>query len=151
MPPAPVVRAAGPEDLAVVVSLYRQLYRELDVQPDAAVRRAWTATLATPGRTVLLAEVGGRPVGTADVSVVANAARAGRPTLVVENLVVDVAHRRTGVGRALLDAARAHGEAAGCAKLQLSTDDPGAFAFYEAAGLRHAARTYKLYLGTADG
>jgi GNAT superfamily N-acetyltransferase len=50
------------------------------------------------------------------------------------------------VGRALLDAARARGRAAGCYKVQLSADAPDAFAFYEAAGLRPTARTYKAYL-----
>ncbi len=76
----------------------------------------------------------------------ANAARAGRPYLLVENVVVDRAHRRAGVGRALLDAARARGRAGGCYKVQLSAADPEASAFYEAAGLRPTARTYKAYL-----
>jgi GNAT superfamily N-acetyltransferase len=98
---------------------------------------------------VLLAEVGGAVVGTADLTVLANAARAGRPYLVVEKAVVDAGARRAGVGRALLAAAHAHGEAAGCCKLQLSADDPGAFAFYEAAGLEAAARTCKQHLDDA--
>ncbi len=146
-PPAAVtVRAAGHDDLPDAVRLYQQLHPELDLRVDEAVAAAWAATLATPGRTVLLAEVGGVVVGTADLTVLANAARAGRPYLLVENVVVDAGARRTGVGRALLAAARAHGEAAGCYKLQLSADDPAAFAFYEAAGLAAAARTYKQYL-----
>ena len=79
------------------------------MRPDAAVTAAWAAALATPGRTVLLAEVGRRPVGTADLTVPANVARAGRPYLLVGNVVVDRASHRTGVGRALLEAARAMG------------------------------------------
>jgi GNAT superfamily N-acetyltransferase len=148
--PAVTVRAAAHDDLADTVRLYRQLYPELDLQADAAVEAAWAATLATPGRTVLLAELGGAVVGTADLTVLANAARAGRPYLLVENVVVDAGARRAGVGRALLAAARAHGEAAGCYKVQLSADDPEACDFYEAAGLRAAARTYKAYLGDAE-
>ncbi len=144
--PAVTIRTAGHDDLAGAVRLYRQLHPELDLRADAAVEAAWAATLATPGRTVLLAELGGAVVGTADLSVLANAARAGRPYLLVENVVVDAGARRAGVGRALLAAARAHGEAAGCYKLQLSADDPEAFAFYEAAGLQAVARTYKRYL-----
>ena len=38
---------------------------------------------------------------------------------------------------------------AGCYKLQLSADASQAFAFYAAAGLRRAARTYKQYLDDA--
>jgi GNAT superfamily N-acetyltransferase len=98
---------------------------------------------------VLLAEVGGAAVGTVDLTVLANAARAGRPHLLAENMVVDRSHRRAGIGRALLAAARAHGAAASCYELPLSADDPQAFAFYEAAGLRPAARTYKTYLDGA--
>ncbi len=114
----------------------------MDLRVDEAVAAAWAATLATPGRT----EVGGAVVGTADLTVLANAARAGRPYLLVENVVVDAGARRAGVGRALLAAARSHGEAAGCYELQLSADDRGAFACCEAAGLEAAARTYMQYL-----
>jgi GNAT superfamily N-acetyltransferase len=127
-----------------------RIHPELDLRADAAVEAAWAATLATPGRTVLLAELGGAVVGTADLTVLANAARAGRPYLLVENVVVDAGARRGGVGRALLAAARAHGEAAGCYEVPLSADDPEAFDLYEATGLRVAARTYAAYLGNAD-
>ncbi|UOY02499.1 GNAT family N-acetyltransferase [Blastococcus sp. PRF04-17] len=95
---------------------------------------------------MLVVERAGQLVGTVDLTVLANAARDGRPYLLDENVVVDAAHRRSGVGRLLLDAARARGRAAGCYELQLAADDPDAYAFYEAAGLRAAARTYKQYL-----
>ena len=140
------VRPAVDEDFPAVRALYRQLYSDLDPPEDSAVVDAWAATLVTPGRTVLVAERAGTVVGTADLTVLANVARDGRPYLLVENVVVEAAHRRSGVGRALLDAARAHGRAAGCYKLQLSADDPEAFAFYEAAGLAATARTYEQYL-----
>ena len=140
------MRPAVAEDLPAVRGLYRQLYAELDPADDAAVADAWAATLATPGRTVLVAERAGTVVGTADLTVLANAARDGRPYLLVENVVVDEAHRRSGVGRVLLDAARAHARGAGLYKLQLSADEPEAFAFYEAAGLTSTGRTYKQYL-----
>ena len=127
---------------------WRQRYPELDLRADAAVETARAATLATPGRTVLLAEVGGAVVGTADLTVPANTARAGRPHLLVD-IVVDAGARRAGVGRALLAAAPAHGEAAGCDEVQPSADDPEALDRYEAAGLRAAAGTYEQYLDGA--
>ncbi|MGY2074263.1 N-acetyltransferase family protein [Blastococcus sp. SYSU DS0828] len=141
------VRAAVPADLAAVLDLYRQLYPELEHDETLRVQDAWASTMTTPGRTVLVAEAAGTVVGTADVTVVANTAHAGEPYLLVENVVVDGTHRRTGVGATLLGAAREHGRRTGCYKLQLSADDPAAFAFYEAVGLRPAARTYKEYLG----
>ncbi|SDL81896.1 Acetyltransferase (GNAT) family protein [Geodermatophilus siccatus] len=95
---------------------------------------------------MLLAGLGDAVVGTADLTVPADAARADRPYLLVANVVVDAGARRAGVGRALLAAARAHGEAAGCDELQSSADDPEAFPSYEAAGLQAAARTDERYL-----
>lgn len=145
------VRDAVPGDLPALVRLYAQLYPEFDVRQGAGTDAAWAATLAMPTRTVLVAEVDGAPAGTADLTVLANVARASQPYLLVENVVVDRAHRRRGVGRALLEAARTHGAHHGCYKLQLSADDASAYAFYEAAGLRPSARTYKLYLGDAAG
>jgi GNAT superfamily N-acetyltransferase len=136
------VRAAGPDDLPTVHALYRQLYPELDVPFDDRVRRQWADTLAAPGRTVLVAEVDGVPAGTADVTVMPNAARA-RPYLLVENVVVEREHRGAGIGRVLLDAARERAREAGCYKLQLAATEDPAYAFYEAAGMRHDGRTYK--------
>jgi GNAT superfamily N-acetyltransferase len=136
------VREAGADDLEPVHSLYRQLYAELDLPLDDRVRRQWADTLATPRRSVLVAELDGRPVGTADVTLMANAARA-RPYLLVENVVVAEDVRGAGIGRALLDAARERARAAGCYKLQLSATEEPAYAFYEAAGMRCDGRTYK--------
>ena len=136
------VRAAVAGDLTAVHGLYRQLYAELDLPLDDRVRRQWADTLGTPRRTVLVAELDGVPVGTADVTLAANAARA-RPYLLVENVVVAERQRGAGMGRALLDAARDRARAAGCYKLQLSAAEDSAYAFYEAAGMTHDGRTYK--------
>ncbi len=142
----PSVREAGTDDLPAVLGLYGELYEELDLRPDDRVREAWAATLANTGRAVLLAEEDGVPVGTVDVEVVPNTAREGRPYLRVENVVVAATHRRRGIARSLLAEAERRGRAAGCYKLELSAEDPEAFAFYEAVGLRPTARTFKRYL-----
>jgi GNAT superfamily N-acetyltransferase len=140
------VREASKGDLPRLRSLHKQLYRELGATAEHVAAEAWGAIAATPGRTIYVADVGGVVVGTADLTVMANMAHRGEPYLLVENVVVDHAHRRHGVGAALLEAAAALGRAAGCYKLQLSADDFNAYAFYEAAGWEHTARTYKLYL-----
>ncbi len=142
----PAIREAVAADLPAVLGLYRELYEELDLQLDERTAQAWVDTLATPRRAVLLAETDGRPVGTVDVTVVANTARQGRPYLLVENVVVAASHRGRGIGRALLAEAASRARAAGCYKLQLSAVEPDAFAFYEAVGWRRAGRTYKVYL-----
>jgi GNAT superfamily N-acetyltransferase len=143
--PTVTVRDAVDADLPAVHALSHQLYAELDLPLDDRVRRQWADTLATPRRSVLVAEIDGVPVGTADVTLLANAARA-RPYLLVENVVVAEGHRGVGIGRALLDTARERARAAGCYKLQLSANEDPASAFYEATGMRHDGRTYKDYL-----
>jgi GNAT superfamily N-acetyltransferase len=143
------VRAAVEDDLPAVHALYRELYSELDLPLDDRVRQQWADTVATPRRTVLVAEIDGVAVGTADVTLLANAARA-RPYLLVENVVVAEGHRGAGIGRVLLDAARDRARAAGCYKLQLSATEDPAYAFYEAAGMRHDGRTYKDFFPEPD-
>lgn len=105
----------------------------------------WDAIAATPGRTVLVAELEQVVVGTADVSVVANLPRGGEPVLLVGNVVVDGDHRRAGIDRSLLAAAQEIGRAAGCYKLQLAAAEEGAFRFYKALGLEQGGRTFKSY------
>jgi GNAT superfamily N-acetyltransferase len=144
------VRPASADDLPVVHGLYRRLYPELDLPLDDRTRQQWADTIATPRRSVLIAEVDGVPAGTADVTLMANAARA-RPYLLVENVVVAEAHRGSGVGRVLMDAARQRARAAGCYKLQLSAVDAPAFAFYERLGMRHDGRTYKDFFPDGGG
>jgi hypothetical protein len=81
------VRGAVPGDLPALLRLYAQLYPELDVRQGVTTAAAWAATLAMPGRTVLVAEVDGAVTGTADLTVLADVAPAGRPYLLVDNVV----------------------------------------------------------------
>ena len=106
------------------------------------MRRAWADTLRTPGRTVLLALIDGDVVGALDVPVVADAARAGRPSMLVEDVVVDAAHRGHGVGRAVLEAAVRQARSEDCYEVQLSPVEPPAFPFDEAVGMGVSGRTY---------
>lgn len=139
------MRTAARQDLDALLRLYAQLYPEVERPTSVEDAAIWEAIQATPGRKVLVAELAGRVVGTADVSVVPNLPRRGEPVLVVENVVVDDDHRRAGVGRALLAAADEIGRAAGCYKLQLAAADDEAFRFYEALGLECGGRVYKTY------
>ena len=139
------VRAAVRRDLPALLRLYAQLYPEVE-RPAAIDNEAiWAAIAATPGRTVLVAELEHQVVGTVDVSVVPNLSRRGEPVLLVENIVVDGDHRRAGIGRSLVAAAQEIGRAAGCYKLQLAAAEEEAFRFYEALGLELGGRTFKRY------
>lgn len=144
---AVVVRAAQEADLPRLLQLYQQLYPEHEPADERVAAAVWAAITATPGRVVLVAELGSALIGTADLAVMANLAHWGESYLLVENVVVDRTHRRRGIGAALLAVAAEHGRATGCYKMQLSADEAEAFSFYEAAGWQHLARTYKRYLG----
>ena len=139
------VRAAVRQDLPALLRLYAQLYPEIDRPAAIDDEAIWNAIAATPGRTVLVAELEQQVVGTVDVSVVPNLPRRGEPVLLVENVVVDGDHRRAGIGRSLLAAAEKIGRAAGRYKLQLAAADEDAFRFYEALGLEQGGRTFKSY------
>jgi GNAT superfamily N-acetyltransferase len=143
---AVVVREAVIGDLPRIRVLHGQLYPEHELTDERTAANAWQVIATTPGRSIHVGEVGGLVVGTVDLTVTANMAHRGEPYLLVENVVVDRGHRWQGVGAALLEAAAAVGRAAGCYKLQLSAADADAFAFYEAVGWQHTARTYKRYL-----
>ena len=140
------VRSAGSSDLPALLALYLQLNPDDAAIDEHTAAATWTTIAGIPGRTVLVAEQAAQILGTLEVTIVPNLTRGGRPVLLVENVVVDLAQRRRGLGRLLLEAAADIGREAGCYKLQLSTDVPEAFALYDSADLKHTARTYKRYL-----
>ncbi len=126
------VRAARPEDLE-------------DPPRDVVdVEEIWRRTLGLPGRHVLVAADGDRVVGTADCLVLENLTRGARPYVLVENIVVDEAHQRRGIGASLLAAARDLASKAGGYKLQLIADDtPETRGFYESCGFAPEALAFK--------
>jgi GNAT superfamily N-acetyltransferase len=141
------VRAAQEADLPALLALYAQLHPGDPPLPATAALPIWAEIGAQRGRAILLAESAGVPAGTADCTVLPNLTRGGRPFMLVENVVVAAHQRRRGVGAALLDAAVARAQAAGCYKAQLlsRTDRSDAHSFYEACGFTPAAHGYRRY------
>jgi GNAT superfamily N-acetyltransferase len=141
------VRPATSEDLPGLLALYGEFNPDDPPLPAPAARRIWTDIAAQPGRTVLVADLPGALVGTADCIVLPNLTRGGRGILWVENVVVTGAQRRAGVGRRLMDATIALAEAAGCYKVQLlAADEPEVHAFYRACGFLPLAQGFRRYL-----
>ena len=112
------------------------------------VRSLYDSVLADPDQRLLVAEDGGRLVGSAHLMVLRHFGRSLSRSGVVEGVVVDPAYRRAGVGAALMRAAADAARAAGCYKLALTSNlaRTGAHRFYSRLGWKRTHYGYSLEL-----
>lgn len=132
----PHVRPAGDADLPALLRLYLQ-FKPDAVTPDAAtVASAWAAMQARDGLTVYVAEDEGVVAASCTLVLVPNLTSGARPYALIENVVTDAAHRRRGLGHAVLQTAIAAAWAAGCYKVMLLTGSKleSTLRFYRDAG-----------------
>lgn len=146
-----VVRTATGDDLDALWRLLAGLAAGPVAGPDPVpetARAAWRRIAAQPGRTVLVADQAGTVAGTLDLLIADNLTHRVRPWAIVENVVVDPARRRSGVGRALMAHAERLARDADCYKIQLMSNErrTGAHAFYAALGYRSTAVAFRRYL-----
>jgi GNAT superfamily N-acetyltransferase len=134
------IRFAGADDCAVILGFIRELaeYERLlhEVVADEAQLRA-TLFGARPAAEVLIAELGGAPVGFA-LFFPSNSTFLGRPGLYLEDLFVRPAARGRGCGLALMSALARIAVARGYGRFEWSVLDWNAPAlrFYESLGAR---------------
>lgn len=128
------LRSAAKEDHARFVRLFAELGVD-DPVPDA--ERWWREF----GSTTLFLERSGESAGYAMFELT-------RGTGYVRHLAVDPAHRREGLGRALMLALAARFRAADCTewRLNVKAENAAAIALYESLGLRTAYPTWVLRL-----
>lgn len=148
-----IIRAAVRSDLGALLRLLSDpgeaaSPRSGTVRMSSAAVRAWTRIEEDPDRCVVVAESRGEVIGTADLLVVANLTHDAQPWGIADNLVVDAAYRRQGVGSALVEDIADRALGAGCYKLELLVreDAPGAHAFYAALGFANSASGFRKYL-----
>lgn len=137
---AAVIRCATGGDLAALQHLYSQLHPD---DPPVADHAVLMTIVEQPGLDLLLLEVQGEVLATAYLNVIANLTRGARPYAVIENVVVDEAHRGTGLGQQLMAATLQRAWAAGCYKAMLLTGRraPGTHSFYRACGFAADEKT----------
>jgi len=143
------IRTARDRDLPALEALYRELhldsYASLAVSP-ARMRAAFRRLARERDHRILVAESGGRIVGTVHLIVVPHLGHGLKPFAIVENVVVTADARSLGVGEAMMDAAAALAIRRGCYKLALTTNvrRMRAHRFYERLGWRRTHYGYSL-------
>jgi GNAT superfamily N-acetyltransferase len=148
------LREATPDDAEAVVALYDWLFA-----PPGSVPPRWDPVaaqdrvrqlVAGPRSVVLLAEDEGSTVGFCTIAVDLLSVRFG-PRAWVEDLAVDPAHRSAGVGKALLDAAKAWAAGIGASHLELDSGDArvDAHRFYDREQPAWTSRCYAWQLPPA--
>ena len=87
-------------------------------------------------------------MGTADVLIVQNLTHGGASWAIIENVVVDSACQRQGVGSALIDEIVRRCSDAGCYKMQLLSNKQRAQAhdFYRSVGFEAVAEGFRRFL-----
>jgi GNAT superfamily N-acetyltransferase len=134
------VRTAVEADLPRVLELLDQMddsmYRQREDAGQAARLSVFRQIAADPRQHLLVAEADGRIVGTVHLVVIPHLSRSCQPSGLVEEMVVDEAYRRKGVGAALLREVQRLAREAGCYKLALSSNlaRRGAHRFYSRLG-----------------
>ncbi len=139
------VRQATPDDLDAIVMLLGELHDPSRASADA---EAWKAMLAQTGRTILLAERDGDPVGTADLWIAPTLLNGAVPRAFVNYVAVLSSARRSGVGRELMEDAHRRAADAGCGDVVLISGDhrPEAHRFYDALGYERCAVGFRKQL-----
>jgi GNAT superfamily N-acetyltransferase len=150
MPERLVVRPIDERDLADVVDVLLGGSRspEAERPGDLGAYLAAIERIRTNGGDVLVAVLDGAVVGVCQVSLLFHLQHAGGVVAELESVHVAAAHRRNGVGRALLEHAVAWASDRGCYRVQLTShvSRDGAHRFYEGLGFQPTHVGYKLPL-----
>jgi N-acetylglutamate synthase-like GNAT family acetyltransferase len=133
------VRDAREEDSAAIADLLGQL----GYPASAGAVPARIDRMRAAGDRVVVAEVDGSVAGLAALHV-SPSLEHSTPAGKLAALVVDEAHRGTGLGRALVDAMEAEARERGCGVFFLTTAEgrADAHAFYERLGLQRTGHRY---------
>jgi ribosomal protein S18 acetylase RimI-like enzyme len=147
------IRRAKKADLPAVIALLADdplgRDREEASHPlPAGYHEAFDEIEDDPGQFLLVAETGGHIVGTLQLSILPNLTYGGRRRAQVEGVRIAKQARGLGIGRALVEEAKAIAIASGCHMLQLTTNRqrPEAVHFYERLGFVDSHHGLKLYL-----
>jgi GNAT superfamily N-acetyltransferase len=145
------VRVATPEDIPRLCELLALLFsQEAEFSPDPARQaRALKAIMADPAAGVILILKEGNEIVAMVNLLFTMSTFLGCRAALLEDMIVDPAHRRKGAGTMLLRAAKQTASEHGCGRITLLTDGANAEAklFYRKMGFVESAMTpYRLML-----
>ena len=146
------IRQATVEDSAVIAQLMAQLieasgYEGWQVSPEQ-VEESLRKMANSDAYQVLLAEGKDQVVGLLSLSF-RHTLFHSAPSALIDELVVERAHRRRGVGQQLMTEAIKRCRAAGCCEVEVSTErsNEAAQEFYRQHGFSHEAVLFELEFG----
>lgn len=138
-------REATRDDLPGILDLYARALdgKALSV---AGAEALFDRMRSYPDYRLHVAEIDGRLAGTFALLVMDNLGECGTPSGVVEDVVVEPALQRSGVGRAMMAHALAICRQKGCYKMTLSSNlrRTDAHAFYEALGFEKHGYSFRI-------
>jgi len=139
----PALRQATRDDLDALLALLAQLNPDDAVAPRERLAAILERILASAGLVLLVATLDDAVMATCYLNVIPNLTRGGASYAVIENVVVDAAHRGTGLGQALVRHALDEAWRRGCYKalLQTGSRDPAVHRFYESCGFDRHEKT----------
>lgn len=144
------VRDAQAGDVAALVDLLvgGSLTVKEDPSDPAPYARALEAINADPMATVLVAVLEGGVVGMCQLMILRHLQHRGGLCAEIESMHVTSGHRSEGIGSVLLEAAVARAVAAGCYRVQLTSNvaRPDAHRFYLRHGFEASHAGFKRYL-----
>jgi GNAT superfamily N-acetyltransferase len=100
-----------------------------------------------PNHHLIVAELDGQVVGSADLMIVPNLSHRGLPWAVMENVIVDESMRRKGIASAIVEYLVNLARESGCYKIGLSSSKkrPAAHSMYESLGFKQYGLGYRIY------
>ena len=134
-------RTANFDDLNAVQRLYSQL-SDTAQHPTEQVITQWKKILSYDNIYLILTEQNNIPISTCCLTIIPSITHDfARPFALIEYVVTDKSHRRTGAGKACLDYAKQLATQQNCYKIMLITGRPEAHDFYKACGYKSDGKT----------
>lgn len=151
------IRTARREDVTAIVAMLADdalgaRREELREPLPAAYFEAFEAIQRDPNQNLVVAEIGGRVVGTLQLTLIASLSRRGSTRAVIEAVRVASDCRGAGLGRRLIQWAVQSAAASNCAMVQLTTDKTrgDAIRFYRSLGFEPSHEGMKLHIDPSD-